>query len=210
MLSARPSPRLISLIVCLCLTLGSAGRAADPTPTHSDVSYGPHPHQLLDIYLPEGDGPFPVLIWYGRLWEPGLAAPPVKRMFQSGVAAVAVRTRVMKDGVAANMEPPISACLLDARRALQYVRLHAAEWKPTPTGSPWAAVHKDRCRPSTSAVRGRKPIRNRPILWSACQRKSAASAPIAASRASTRAECKNGFPAWNGAPRRSAALSRSR
>jgi hypothetical protein len=38
----------------------------------------------------------------------------------------------MKDGAAANMEPPISACLLDARRALQYVRLHAAEWKLDP------------------------------------------------------------------------------
>jgi acetyl esterase/lipase len=132
MLSAGISPRLILLVVCLGLTLGSAGRAADPTPTHSDVSYGPHPHQLLDIYLPEGNGPFPVLIWYGRLWEPGLAAPPVKRMFESGVAAVAVRTRVMKDGVADNIRPPISVCLLDARRALQYVRLHAAEWKLDP------------------------------------------------------------------------------
>ena len=132
MLSAPTSPRLILWVVCLGLTLGSTGRAADPVPTHADVSYGPHPHQLLDIYLPEGNGPFPVLIWYGRLWEPGLAAPPVKRMFESGVAAVAVRTRVMKDGVADNIQPPISVCLLDARRALQYVRLHAAEWKLDP------------------------------------------------------------------------------
>ena len=34
------------------------GAAADPAPTHADVSYGPHPHQLIDIYLPpKGDGP---------------------------------------------------------------------------------------------------------------------------------------------------------
>jgi acetyl esterase/lipase len=125
-------PRLASLIACLCLAFGSAVQAADPEPTHADISYGPHPHQLLDIYLPKGDGPFPVLIWYGRVWEPGLAPPPVKRMFESGVAAVAVRTRVMKDGIADNINPPISVCLLDARRALQYVRLHAAEWKIDP------------------------------------------------------------------------------
>ncbi|HBI44230.1 MAG TPA: lipase [Planctomycetales bacterium] len=132
MLSVATSSRLTPLIVCLFLALGSAGLAADPEPTHADISYGPHPHQLLDVYFPEGAGPFPVLIWYGRLWEPAIAVPPVKRMFQSGVAAVAVRTRVMKDGVADNINPPVSVCLLDARRALQYVRLHAAEWKIDP------------------------------------------------------------------------------
>jgi acetyl esterase/lipase len=132
MFSTATSSRLAALIASLCLALGGAAWAADPEPTHADISYGPHPHQLLDIYLPKGDGPFPVLIWCGRLWEPGVAVPPVKRMFQSGVAAVAVRTRVMKDGVADNIQPPISVCLLDARRALQYVRLHAAEWKLDP------------------------------------------------------------------------------
>ena len=132
MLSSVFSPRLMIFIVFMWLTLGSAARAADPEPTHADISYGPHPHQLLDIYLPKGDGPFPVLIWYGRLWEPAVAAPPVKRLFESGVAAVAVRTRVMKDGVVDSINPPVSVCLLDARRALQYVRLHATEWKLDP------------------------------------------------------------------------------
>lgn len=120
------------LFVVICMTVRIA-TAADPEPTHATVSYGPHEHQLLDIYLPEGDGPFPVLLWYGRLWEPGETVPPVKRMFQSGVAAVGVRTRVMKDGIANKIHPPVSVCLLDARRALQFVRLHAAEWKLDPS-----------------------------------------------------------------------------
>ena len=124
--------RRMFLIVGLFLALRPTAWAADPKPTHAEISYGTHPHQLLDVYVPEGDGPFPVLIWYGRLWEPGIAMPPVDRMFASGVAAVAVRTRVMKDGVADHIHPPISVCLLDARRALQYVRLHAAEWKLDP------------------------------------------------------------------------------
>lgn len=128
---AIPS-RLTLLLACVCLASAGAARCADPAPTYADISYGPNPHQLVDVYLPEGDGPFPVLLWYGRLWEPGVAVPPVKRMFQSGVAAVAVRTRVMKDGVADKIDPPVSVCLLDARRALQYVRLHAADWKLDP------------------------------------------------------------------------------
>jgi hypothetical protein len=122
----------MSLIVCLLLATGRAAWAADPQPTHAAIPYGSHPHQLLDIYVPEGKGPFPVLLWYGRLWEPGIAVPPVQRMFQSGVASVGVRTRVMKDGITAGIHPPVSVCLLDARRALQYVRLHATRWKLDP------------------------------------------------------------------------------
>ena len=132
MLSALNSLLRMTLIVCLLLAPGRATRAADPEPTHSAIPYGPHSHQLLDVYLPEGDGPFPVLLWYGRLWEPGIAVPPVQRMFQSGVACVGVRTRVMNDGLADGIHPPVSVCLLDARRALQYVRLHAARWKLDP------------------------------------------------------------------------------
>ena len=126
------TPLRMAWIIVLGLGPVSVAIAADPEPTHPAVSYGSHPHQLLDVYVPPGDGPFPVLIWYGRLWEPGATVPPVKRMFASGVAAVGVRTRVMKDGIADKVEPPVSVCLLDARRALQFVRLHATEWKIDP------------------------------------------------------------------------------
>jgi acetyl esterase/lipase len=125
--------RRLSLIACLGLVAGAAARAEDPRPTHAAIPYGPHPQQLLDVYVPEGDGPFPALIWYGRLWEPGPSVPPVKRMSASRVASVGVRTRVMKDAIAAGIDPPVSVCLLDARRALQYVRLHAAEWHLDPS-----------------------------------------------------------------------------
>ena len=111
--------------------LVNGGPGTQP-PTFAEIAYGPHPHQLLDIYVPEGDGPFPVLLWYGRLWEPGATVPPYKRMFQSKMAAIGVRTRVMKDAQADKIDPPISMCLLDAQRALQYVRLHAAKWKLDP------------------------------------------------------------------------------
>ena len=64
--------RLICLILCLALALGSRASAANPKPlpTKADIPFGPHPRQLLDVYLPpEGKGPFPVVIWYGTLWS---------------------------------------------------------------------------------------------------------------------------------------------
>ena len=77
MSSLKSSPRRVLLVAGLFLALSYNAWAEDPKPTHAEISYGPHPHQLLDIYVPEGKGPFPVLIWYGRLWESGIAVPPV-------------------------------------------------------------------------------------------------------------------------------------
>ena len=105
-----------------------------PAPAKADVSYGPHPHQLLDVYLPsKGDGPFPVLVWYGGLWKPSKGVPDPNRFLSAGCAMVAVQTRVMQDGIDAKEEAPVAVCLLDACRAVQFVRLHAAEWKIDPS-----------------------------------------------------------------------------
>jgi acetyl esterase/lipase len=104
-----------------------------PKPTKADVAYGSHDHQRLDVYVPtEGKGPFPVLIWFGGLWKPSTGLPPVQRFLPTGCAAVGVQTRVMQDGIDAKIEPPVSVCLLDARRAVQFVRSHAKEWNLDP------------------------------------------------------------------------------
>jgi hypothetical protein len=73
--------RTILLTFCLIFALESAAlpagpAAAKPVPSKADVPYGPHPHQLLDVYLPpQGKGPFPVVIWYGGLWAASKGAP---------------------------------------------------------------------------------------------------------------------------------------
>jgi hypothetical protein len=36
--------------------------------------------------------------------------------------------RTMGDAVEEKISPPVSVCLLDARCAVQFARLHAAEW----------------------------------------------------------------------------------
>jgi acetyl esterase/lipase len=107
--------------------------AEKPAPIKADLSYGPHPHQIMDVYVPaEGAGPFPVLIWYGGLWKPAKHVPDVGRFFKSGCAVIGVQTRVMQDAIDAKIQPPISVCLLDGRRAVQFVRQHAREWKIDP------------------------------------------------------------------------------
>lgn len=125
----------VLLLSCAVLTsLVTTLRAADkPVPARGDVSYGPHPHQLLDVYLPpRGEGPFPVLMWFGGLWAPSKGVPDLNRFFPAQVAVIGVQMRVMKDAIDDKVFPPVSVCLLDARRAIQYVRLHAREWNLDP------------------------------------------------------------------------------
>ena len=128
MINASLTSRCAAVLAGLLAVTSIAGAAEKVKPTKADVPYGPHPHQLLDIYVPEGPGPFPVVIWYGGLWKASKGAP-VHSFLPHGCAAVAVETRVMQDAIDEKLSPPVSVCLLDACRAVQFVRLHAAEWK---------------------------------------------------------------------------------
>jgi acetyl esterase/lipase len=130
----RIIPTLPVLALSLLLALATASFAAvpKPVPTKADVNYGSHPHQILDLYLPpQGTGPFPVVVWFGGLWAPGKGAP-THAFLPAGCAAVAVEMRTMGDAIKEKISPPVSVCLLDARRAVQFVRLHAAEWNLDP------------------------------------------------------------------------------
>ena len=105
--------------------------AADHSPTFANVSYGPHTNQLLDVYLPPGDGPFGVLVCYGAIWVPKKSVPGhgFDVLFPKQIAMVAVQTRSMTLAVSEKASPPISYVLSDARRALKFIQHHAGEWK---------------------------------------------------------------------------------
>lgn len=120
----------VSLLVAWSIGANSPVFSAEkPAATDADLSYGPHEHQLLDIYLPpKGDGPFPVLMWFGGLWKPAKHAPDPNRFLSQGCAVIAVEMRTMEDARHEKIDPPVSVCLLDACRAVQFVRLNAAKW----------------------------------------------------------------------------------
>ena len=155
------TPRRCILIFCLVVAFTRRGLGASPklTPTKADVSYGPHPHQLLDVYLPpEGKGPFPVVIWFGALGRQARAFRPFTHFSRHTARAVGVEARVMGDAIQAKITPPISVCLLDARRAVQFVRLHAPEWNLDPQRIAVAGSSQGALPASMSVVRGSVPI----------------------------------------------------
>jgi len=105
-----------------------------PAPTHADVSFGPHAHQLLDIYLPKkGTGPFPAILWFGGIWKASKHPANLGFFDSKGIAVIAVQTRTMEDATADKQKEPISFVQSDAIRAVQFVRHHAAKWNLDPT-----------------------------------------------------------------------------
>src|ERR1700722_4298551 len=96
----HPDPSFFGLIVgAVALALGpagAAGSAPNPAPAHADVSYGPSEHQRFDIYLPpKGDGPYPVVLWFGGIWKPAKHPANLKFFGDGRCAVIAVQTRTM-------------------------------------------------------------------------------------------------------------------
>jgi acetyl esterase/lipase len=106
---------------------------AEPKPTYADVAYGSHAHQRIDIYLPpQGEGPFPVILWFGGIWKPGRHPARLDYFGKANCAVIAVQTRTMEDAVEDKVSAPISYVNSDACRVVQFVRLNAAKWKLDP------------------------------------------------------------------------------
>ena len=124
----------IVVLSCLAFLMAAADlQAAPPVPTYTDISYGPHPHQVMDIYLPpDGKGPFPVVVWFGGIWKSGKGIDGSSRLFPCHCAEIGVEMRSMGDAVGDNVAVPISYVLLDARRAFQFIRLHARDYNLDP------------------------------------------------------------------------------
>lgn len=121
--------RLLSLLA----GVGAVVAAEPPPPTFANVGYGPSPYQLVDIYVPTtGEGPFPVVMWYGGIWKPSKHPVRLDYFLPAGCAVVAVETRTMNDGLADKVAAPVSYVMDDACRAVQFVRLNAVRWKLDP------------------------------------------------------------------------------
>lgn len=126
--------RILRLLAAIGLLLTSSAplHAAEPAPTQADVSYGEGPRRVLDLYIPAGDGPFPVVVWYGGIWKPAKHPARPDYFNQRGIAVVAVQTRTLTDGMEDKAAAPISYVADDACRAVQFIRLNAAKWKLDP------------------------------------------------------------------------------
>jgi acetyl esterase/lipase len=100
-------------------------------PTAQVVSYGPHSSQVLDFWKAEAEGPTPVVIYFhGGGWRQGTRRnlPNLEEYLANGISAVAVGYRFTDQAAAEGIEPPVQGPMMDAARAVQFVRSKAAEW----------------------------------------------------------------------------------
>lgn len=123
---------------------------------HTDVSYGPHERNVMDVWLAESDAPTPVLVSiHGGGFRGGnksVAGNLRQRCLQSGISVVAITYRLSGDALA-------PAQFLDAARAVQFIRHRAEQWNLDPqrmaaTGgsagaglSLWLGFHNDLADP---------------------------------------------------------------
>lgn len=128
--------RALLTLTILAIACGSAQaqqKPAEPVPTFANVPYGPHAHQLIDIYLPKkGETPYPALLWFGGIWKASKHPANLGFFDSKGIAVIAVETRTMEDATAAKEKVPVSYVQSDAIRAVQFVRHNAALWRLDP------------------------------------------------------------------------------
>ncbi len=138
-----------------------------PNPTEAEVSYGPHPKQVLSFWKVKSAKPTPLLFFiHGGGWQAGNRMGGmntyVPAMHKAGISVVSIEYRFIEEAMADNVEPPVKGCLHDAARALQFVRSKAQEWNIDQTriaasggsagacSSLWLAFHDDLADPTSS------------------------------------------------------------
>lgn len=130
-----------------------------PTPTHADVSYGPHERNQLDLWLAPSDKPTPLVVFiHGGGFVNGSKAaahaPMITGCLEAGVSFMAINYRFRP-------EAPIQEILRDCARSIQFIRANASRYNIDPTRiasyggsagagtSLWLAVHPDLADPKS-------------------------------------------------------------
>jgi acetyl esterase/lipase len=114
----------------MAVALGGCS-AALPKPAHADLAYAKvSPAQTLDIYLPEGDGPFPLVInIHGGGFRMGdkdmLDAPILDALLAKGIAVASIDYRL-------SGEARFPAAIEDAKAAVRFLRTNAATYRLKP------------------------------------------------------------------------------
>ncbi len=183
----------IPLIALLCVITAStfaadappakpkvAATAPSPAPTIADLSYGPHPKQVMSFWKAQSDKPTPLLLFiHGGGWTGGnrmaglTAILPV--MLKNRISVASVEYRFIPEATADGVKPPVHGPLHDAARALQLVRSKAADWNidkqrigasggsAGACTSLWLAFHPDLADPKSDDPIARESTR----LWCA-------------------------------------------
>jgi acetyl esterase/lipase len=145
--------RLILPIVACFLMAWGQQVVQVPAPDYSDVRYGPHERNVLDVWLARSTAPAPLAIYYHgggfRAGDKRTINPELlDKLRASGITVAAANYRF--SGTA-----PYPAQMRDSARALQFLRLNARRYNIDPARvgafggsagagiSQWLAYHDD-------------------------------------------------------------------
>ena len=133
----------VALAVCTCLLAlhEQVAVAADgPPPTYANVRYGPHPRNVLDLWKVESSDPVPLVVMiHGGGWKGGdkqrvfrqCSKPAFERIQKAGISIAAINYRL------SSAKHPVPAPLLDAARAIQFLRTKTNRRYCHPEVWPW-------------------------------------------------------------------------
>ena len=160
----RTRQTLLAAASAILITVGSASaqqrqRPQPPKPDHANVRYGPDERNVFDVWLAKSAKPAPLVIYYhGGGFRGGdkstINLRTLRGLREKGITVAAANYRL--SGTA-----PFPAQMHDAALALQYIRLHAADYNIDParigaTGgsagagiSQWLAFHTDLAEPDS-------------------------------------------------------------
>ncbi len=145
-----------------------SAKPAPPPATFTDVPYGPHVRQKLDVWLAKSAHPAPVVFYiHGGGWAAHDKTDihqhlDVPAFLAAGISVVSIEYRFLGDANAAKVTPPLQWPLQDAARSLQFVRSKAVEWNLDKTriaatgvsaggcSSLWLAMHDDMADPQSA------------------------------------------------------------
>jgi len=104
-----------------------------PPPTHSDVVYGPHSRNIMDIWLAPSDTPTPLLVnIHGGGFRGGdkskISGDMIKNMINAGISVVSINYRLTEEGLLEEGNNMYPAPMHDGARALQFLRYNASEY----------------------------------------------------------------------------------
>lgn len=139
----------IAMLIALFASAPASAEQYDkgvPEPTHREVKYGEHERHVMDAWLAKGDTPRPLVFiihgggWTGGSKERAQRFADVQALLDVGISVVAINYRLIDrkqppldtSNIDLTNNPPVHAPLIDAARALQFVRSKAKAWNINP------------------------------------------------------------------------------
>lgn len=107
---------------------GPSAYPEDLKPSHSNIAYSTiSPSHTLDIFLPKGEGPFPLLLnIHGGAFRMGskemLDAPVARKFLAGGIAVASVNYRLSGEAI-------FPAAVQDVKAAVRFLRANQAKFK---------------------------------------------------------------------------------